>query len=154
MCILCYLNLKWKDSKYEIFNHQTNDIGIYIYIYHIREPVEQRYRQTNKTRGKKSPNKKRTYKIICGSIKRLYFFNSNCRKANVHFQRQDDFQEIFRGQSDAEFPSRADPKNYNTASTIRGLTNVFLMHAVEQTIETPSQNAIIMENLGEKSKHS
>ena len=66
------------------------------------------------------------WKYLRGSI-----VNSNRRKANVHFQRQDDVQEIFQGQSDAEFTSRADPKNYNTASVIRKGTNLFLMHAME-----------------------
>ena len=70
----------------------------------------------------------------------------------MHFQPQDDVQEIFRGQSDAEFTSRADPKNFSTASVIRGGTNVFLMHPMEQTMETLSQNARIMENLGENFK--
>ena len=124
-------------------------------IYHIRESVEQRYRPTNRTREpteeRNRPTRREPTKsyaeVLRGSI-----FNSNRRKANVHFQRQNDVQEIFRGQSDAEFTSRADPKNYNTASVIRGSTNVFLMYAMEQTLETLSQNAKIMENLGENFK--
>ena len=90
--------------------------------------MEQRYRPTNKTKEPTEERNRTTRReptksyaeVLRGSI-----VNYNRQKANVHFQQQDDVQEIFHAQSNAEFTSRVDPKNYNTASVIRGGTNIF-----------------------------